>query len=67
MYVSINGSSRGTTSQTIVVGSTGLALTVLDRSSTLGPGSYPVEVYAYCSDTNVVLTNVDILALGGLL
>jgi len=67
MYVNINGVSGGTTQQTIVVGSTGLALTVLDRSSTLGAGSYSVDVYAYCSNTNVVLTNIDILALGNLL
>ena len=67
LYVNINGVSGGTTQQTIVVGSTGLALTVLDRSSTLGPGSYSVDVYAYCSNTNVVVTNVDILALGDLL
>lgn len=67
LYVNINGVSGGTTQQTIVVGSTGLALTVLDRSSTLGPGSYPIDVYAYCSNTNVVVTNVDILALGDLL
>jgi len=68
MYVNINGSSGGTTSQTIVLGSTGLALTVLDRSSSaLGPGSYSVEVYAYCDNSIVTVKNIDILSLGNLL